>query len=373
LVAVTPPNASPTPRVKIIAEAGVNHDGSLDRALALVDAAADAGADTVKFQTFSARRLATVGAGMAAYQRRNLGGDASQVEMLERLELTPADHVQLIERCRKRGLEFLSSPFDMESLRFLIDDLGLSTIKIPSGEITNGPYLLALGHSGRRTILSTGMAEPAEIAMALDLLAWGYLGRDSPADVTAVLGIRDELEAQAALKERTILLQCTTEYPAPFDTINLNAMATLRNLFGLPVGLSDHSEGIAVPIAAAALGAVAIEKHLTLDRSLPGPDHKASIEPDDFKRMVASIRAVDQALGSGAKAPLPVELANRAVARKSLVAARAIRSGATIAADDLTAMRPGTGVSPMEFWRIVGSVAARDYQQGELIEWPAGR
>src|SRR5262245_6140259 len=361
------------PRVRIIAEAGVNHDGRLDRALALVDAAAAAGADTVKFQTFSARRLATVDAGMAEYQKRNVGADASQIEMLERLELKQADHARLVERCRQRGIEFLSSPFDMESVRFLVYELQLTTIKIPSGEITNGPYLFALGRSGRRTILSTGMAEPVEIAAALDLLAWGYLGRDSPRDIAAVAGTRDEPTARAALTGRTILLQCTTDYPAPFDSINLNAMATLRDMFGLPVGLSDHSEGIAVSIAAAALGAVAIEKHLTLDRTLAGPDHKASIEPGDFKQMVAGIRAIEQALGSGAKQPVSVELANRAIARKSLVAARAIRSGALIVADDLTAMRPGTGVSPMEFWRVIGSVAARDYQQGELIEWPTGR
>src|SRR5262245_15122909 len=180
------------PRVRVIAEAGVNHDGRLDRALALVDAAAAAGADTVKFQTFSARRLATVNAGIAEYQKRNVGADASQIEMLERLELTPADHVRLVERCHQRGIEFLSSPFDMESVRFLIDELRLSTIKIPSGEITNGPYLFALGRSGRHTILSTGMAEPAEIAAALDLLAWGYLGRDSPHDSAAVIGTRNE-------------------------------------------------------------------------------------------------------------------------------------------------------------------------------------
>jgi N-acetylneuraminate synthase len=217
------------------------------------------------------------------------------------------------------------------------------------------------------------MAEPAEIATALDLLAVGYLGRDAPRRIEDVAGIRREPAPRATLEERVTLLQCTTEYPAAFDTINLNAMATLREMFGLPIGLSDHSEGIAVPIAAAALGAVMIEKHLTLDRTLPGPDHKASIEPDDFARMVAGIRAIEQALGSGAKEPLAAERANRAIARKSLVAARPIRAGAIIAVDDLTAMRPGTGVSPMEFWRVVGSPANRDYRQGELIEWPSGR
>jgi N-acetylneuraminate synthase len=366
-------NSAPVRHVTVIAEAGVNHNGRLESALALIDAAAAAGADVVKFQTFSARRLATTGAVMAEYQKRNLGSVEPQVDMLQRLELTPEHHVSLIERCRKRGIDFLSSPFDMESLRFLIKDLELATIKIPSGEITNGPYLLELGLSGRRTILSTGMAEPEEIATALDLLAWGYVGRDPPARIDAVAGTRNEPTGHTALKTRTTLLQCTTEYPAPFESINLNAMATLRDMFDLQVGLSDHSEGIAVPIAAAALRAAVIEKHLTLDRTLPGPDHKASIEPDDFKRMVEGIRAVERALGNGAKEPLPVELANRAVARKSLVAARRIQSGAVIAADDLTAMRPGTGVSPMEFWRIVGSVAARDYRQGELIEWPNGR
>jgi N-acetylneuraminate synthase len=356
--------------VTIIAEAGVNHDGNLERALALTDAAADAGADVVKFQTFSAQRLATGAASLADYQKRNLGAVEPQVEMLRRLELSQGDHATLLERCRTRGIEFLSSPFDLESLRFLIDDLKLPTIKIPSGEITNGPYLHTLGRSGRRAILSTGMAEPDEIATALDLLGLGYVGRDAPARVEDVAGIRNQPAARAALKERVTLLQCTTEYPAAFDTINLKAMATLHELFELPVGLSDHSEGIAVPIAAAALGAIMIEKHLTLDRKLPGPDHKASIEPDDFTRMVAGIRATEQALGSGTKEPLAAERANRAIARKSLVAARPIRAGAIIAADDLTAMRPGTGVSPMEFWRVVGSAANRDYRQGELIEWP---
>jgi N-acetylneuraminate synthase len=357
----------------VIAEAGVNHDGSLDTALKLVDAAAAAGADVVKFQTFSAKRLATAAAGMAEYQKRNLGNVEPQIDMLQRLELSPDDHIALIERCSSADIAFLSSPFDMESLRFLIEGLQLPTIKIPSGEITNGPYLLELGRSGRRTILSTGMAEPAEIATALDLLAWGGLGRDAPSHIEEVAGTRARPEAHAMLAERTTLLQCTTEYPAPFDTINLNAMATLRDMFDLPVGLSDHSEGIAVPIAAVALGAVAIEKHLTLDRTLPGPDHKASIEPDDFKQMVAGIRAVEQALGSGTKVPLAAELANRAIARKSLVAARPIRVGETIAADAIAAMRPGTGVSPMQFWQIIGTVAARDYGAGELIEWPNGR
>jgi N-acetylneuraminate synthase len=361
------------PHLTVIAEAGVNHNGRLDLALRLVDAAADAGADVVKFQTFSADRLATSAATMAQYQKRNTGAAEPQIDMLRRLELDRASHVKLMERCAQRGIAFLSSPFDLESLAFLVDELDLPTIKIPSGEITNGPLLFRIGQSGRRAILSTGMAGTAEIAAALDVLAWGYLGRTAPNGVDAVDGTRDLPQARALLAERVTVLQCTTEYPAPFDTINLRTMATLRAMFGLTVGLSDHSEGIAVAMAAAALGASMIEKHLTLDRSLPGPDHRASIEPDEFARMVQGMRAVTAAMGDGEKEPLPVELPNRAVARKSLVASRPIAAGATINSDDLTAMRPGTGISPMEFWRIVGSTATRSYQRGDLIEWPSGR
>jgi N-acetylneuraminate synthase len=341
--------------------------------LALVDAAADAGADVVKFQTFSADRLATTAATMAQYQERNTGAVEPQIDMLRRLELDRAAHITLMKRCVQRGIAFMSSPFDLESLNFLVDELDLPTIKIPSGEITNGPLLFKIGQSCRRAILSTGMAGTAEIAAALDLLAWGYLGRAAPDSGQAVSGTRDLPEARSLLVERVTVLQCTTEYPAPFDTINLRTMATLRAMFGLAVGLSDHSEGIAVPIAAVALGASMIEKHLTLDRSLPGPDHRASIEPGEFARMVEDMHSVAAALGSGDKEPLPVELPNRAVARKSLVASRSIAAGTTIKSDDLTAMRPGTGVSPMEFWRVVGSTATRSYERGDLIEWPKGR
>jgi N-acetylneuraminate synthase len=361
----------PTPHVTVIAEAGVNHNGRLDLALALVDAAAASRADVVKFQTFSAERVVSDGAEMAEYQKRNIGRSEPQLDMLKRLEIGPREHEILIERCRERGIAFLSSPFDMQSLHFLIEQLQCPTIKIPSGEITNGPLLFEVGRAGRRAILSTGMAEPAEIATALDVLAWGYLGRAAPDRIEAVKGARALPTAFELLQDRVVLLQCTTEYPASFDTINLRAMGTLRAMFGLPVGLSDHSEGIVVPIAAAALGAVVIEKHLTLDRSLAGPDHRASIEPDDLGRMVAGIRIVEQALGSDEKAPQLTELANRAIARKSLVAARAIQLGAPIQPEDLTALRPGTGVSPMEYWSIVGRIADRSYRAGELIERPS--
>jgi N-acetylneuraminate synthase len=360
-----------TPHVTVIAEAGVNHNGRLDLALALVDAAAASRADVVKFQTFSAERVVSNSAGMAEYQKRNVGRSEPQLDMLKRLEIGPREHEILIERCRDRGIAFLSSPFDIQSLHFLIERLQCPTIKIPSGEITNGPLLFEIGRAGRRAILSTGMAEPAEIATALDVLAWGYLGRAAPDRIEAVKGARTLPAASELLQDRVALLQCTTEYPASFDTINLRAIGTLRAMFGLPVGLSDHSEGIVVPIAAAALGAVIIEKHLTLDRSLVGPDHKASIEPDELGHMVAGIRAVELALGSDEKAPQLTELANRAIARKSLVAARAIQLGAPIRPEDLTALRPGTGVSPMEYWSIVGRTADRSYRAGELIEGPS--
>jgi N-acetylneuraminate synthase len=359
--------------VTVIAEAGVNHNGNINLALALVDAAAKAGADVVKFQTFSAARLATAAAGMAEYQKRNVGGVEPQIDMLRRLELSPEAHTALVERCKQRGIAFLSSPFDMESLHFLIDNLDCQTIKIPSGEITNGPLLFAIGRSGRRAILSTGMADISEIAASLDLLAWGYLGRDVKTGIDQVASARKLPEVQALMAENVVILQCTTEYPAPLDTINLRAMDTLRNSFGLPVGFSDHSEGVAAAIAASALGAVIVEKHITLDRNLPGPDHKASIEPSEFASMVAGIRAVEKAMGTGGKLLFPVEIANRPIARKSLVAARPICAGAVIGADDMTAMRPGTGISPMQFWAIVGTVASRTYDPGELIEWPTGR
>jgi N-acetylneuraminate synthase len=293
--------------------------------------------------------------------------------MLRRLELGPSAHIQLLRRCGELGIAFLSSPFDLESLYFLVKDLQLPCIKVPSGEITNGPFLLSVGRTGRRAILSTGMADLEEVGTALDLLAWGYLNRPDPDCIERVAATRNGPQAREVLRERVILLQCTTEYPAPLETINLRAMETLRQTFDLPVGLSDHSEGIAVPIAAVALGAVMIEKHLTLDRTLPGPDHRASIEPDELARMVAGVRCVEQALGTGEKTPHPAELANRPIARKSLVAARAIPAGTRIAAEDLAAMRPGTGVSPMEYWSIVGSIADRPYRAGELIEWPSGR
>lgn len=350
----------------IIAEAGVNHNGDAERALAMVDAAADAGADIVKFQTFRATELVTATAPKAEYQRLH-DGDGSQLSMLQRLELSEAAHVRLVERCRQRGIGFLSTPFDLPSLRFLVDGLGVDTLKIPSGEITNGPLLLAAARTGRRIILSTGMSNLDEVATALGALAFGCLdpeGVPGPAAFATVLAMP---EARPLLAERVTLLHCTTEYPAPVEETNLRAMATLRDAFGLPVGLSDHTAGIAVAIAAAALGASVIEKHFTLDRQLPGPDHRASLEPGELAAMVAGVRAATLALGDGVKVAVPSERKNMAVARKSLTAIRPIAAGEPFTMDNLGVRRPGNGISPMLYWSYLGRLADRDLGEGEII------
>ena len=352
--------------VFIIAEAGVNHNGDKDMALALVDAAADAAADAVKFQTFKADELATEAAPKATYQTATTDADESQLDMLRKLELPLALHHDLVARCRERDIRFLSTPFDTDSLSFLVNDLKLETLKIPSGEITNGPLLLQAGESGCEIILSTGMSALDEVEDALGVLAFGMTGEGNPSGDA----FRDSLKSEAgkkALRDKVTLLQCTTEYPAPFEDVNLKAMETMRNAFGLRVGLSDHTPGIAVPIAATALGAEVVEKHFTMDRGLPGPDHKTSLEPGELKEMVVGIRAVEHAMGDGVKTPQPSEMENRDVVRKSLIAARAIGKGETIAGGDLKAKRPGTGVSPMEYWDRLGQQAERDLAEGEQL------
>ena len=351
-------------RVFIIAEAGVNHNGSLDLAKKLVKAAAAAGADAVKFQTFKAENLASTRAGKAEYQKRTTDGAESQVDMLRKLELNEAAHLELMDKCRKRNIEFLSTPFDLESLELLVR-LGVNRLKVPSGEITNGPLLLACARSGLPLILSTGMADLDDVRAALGVLALGLTGGEpGPGAFEAALASE---AGKKALAEKVILLHCTTEYPAPLEDVNLRAMATMAEAFGLPVGYSDHTEGVSVPTAAAALGACCVEKHFTLDRTLPGPDHKASLEPEDLARMVRSIRAVEKALGSAEKSPAPSERKNMPIARKSLVAARPIAKGEPFTPENLTAKRPGTGVSPLRYWEYLGRVADRDYAADEVI------
>jgi N-acetylneuraminate synthase len=355
------------PHVYVIAEAGVNHNGSLKRALQLVDAAAEAGTDAVKFQTFRAEELASSSAPKATYQKQTTGSAGSQLAMLKKLELGPAEHRTLMERCRRRRIDFLSSPFDEASLRLLTDTLRLPVLKIPSGEITNGPLLLQAARSGRRIILSTGMSTLAEIRAALAVLAFGLSTESAWPSRSSLERAYRSAAGRRLLREKVVVLHCVTDYPTPFKNVQLRAMHALRKAFGLPVGLSDHSLGIAVPIAATALGAQVIEKHLTLDRNLPGPDHRASLEPAELAAMVAGIRQVELALGEESKMPGAAELRNVRPARKSLVAACDIARGERYSAQNLVAKRPAGGISPLRFWELVGRRALRDFRKNELI------
>lgn len=328
----------------IIAEAGVNHNGDMALARQLIEVAAAAGADLVKFQTFSADRLLTRYAKKAEYQRQTTDAEESQHEMIRRLELSADMHAALIQHCHLQGIRFFSTAFDEESLDFLAN-LGLEYFKIPSGEITNLPYLRRVGRYGKGVILSTGMASLGEIEAAIDVI-----------------------EQSGTSRNRITVLQCTTEYPAPMDDINLRAMHTIRDAFGVKVGYSDHTAGIEAAIAAVALGATVIEKHFTISRDLPGPDQKASLEPDELTAMVAAIRNVERALGDGVKRPSSSEIKNKPIVRKSLVAACVVRAGETFNESNLTVKRPGTGLSPMRWDELIGRKASRDFDPDELIE-----
>ncbi len=351
----------------IIAEAGVNHNGSLERALQLIEAASEAGADVVKFQTFKAEKLVSPEAPKAAYQKETTENTESQYEMLRRLELPRKDYAMLMQACSQKGVQFLSSPFDRESLDFLTDFLKLSTIKLGSGEITNGPLLLRASRKKVPLILSTGMSTLGEVEMALGCLAFGYLDIKEKPSREGFLQAYSTREGQEALHRHVTLLHCTTEYPAPMNDINLRAMVTMEKAFGLPVGYSDHTPGIAVPVAAVALGATVIEKHFTLDKNLPGPDHKASLDPQEFRSMVCAVRDVELALGTGIKSVGSDEVENRGVVRKSLGVSRDILSGETWEENDLVSLRPGTGVSPMGFWDFVGKKVSQKYQKGDFL------
>jgi N-acetylneuraminate synthase len=324
----------------IIAEAGVNHNGSLELALQLIDAAKASGADAVKFQSFRADLLATRSAGKAPYQERTT---ESQFEMLERLQLDATAHRRLADYCRQVGIQFLSSPFDAQSAD-LLAAMNVPFYKIPSGEITNLPFLEHVASKNRPIILSTGMSTLGEVEEAVHVL-------------------------QAAGAKRLTLLHCVTEYPAPYAEVNLRAMQTLKAAFGLPVGYSDHTPGIEIAIAAVALGAEVIEKHFTLDRSLPGPDHRASLEPAELQQMVEAIRHVEAALGTGIKAPAPCELPNLPVARKSVVAARAMQSGHRLAADDLEIKRPGNGLAPKLLSTLIGRTLRVSVDKDDIFQW----
>jgi N-acetylneuraminate synthase len=350
--------------VYVIAEAGVNHNGDVSRALALIDIAADAGADAVKFQTFRPEELVAPDTPKAAYQMTTTGAAGSQLEMLRSLALLPEDFRRLRDRCRARGIDFLSSPFDIDSLDFLVDQLDMKSIKIASGEIVNGPLLLRAARKHRPIFLSTGMSTLADIERALDVIAFGLLNAAGDPTTRARLSP----EGKAALADKVTLLHCTSEYPAPLSAVNLRVIATLRETFGLPCGFSDHSLGITAPIAAAALGATVMEKHITSDRKLPGPDHRASLEPDELAEMVRRIREVSQSLGRPEKQVTEVEFETAKVARRVLVALRPIAKGTEFTSANLGCRRAVGAKSPMDYWKLIGSPAPRNYGAGEPIE-----
>lgn len=357
-----------TTKTLIIAEAGVNHNGSLEMAMQLVEQAYESGADLVKFQTFKADRLLTKNIEKAAYQKVTTGHQETQYEMIKKLELSESDHLIIRDKCRELGIGFLSTPFDIESLNFLVDSCDIDYIKIPSGEITNAPLLLAAAKKGKPIILSTGMSFISDVERALSVIAFGYTNLPEQPGLASFERAYASNQGQELLARNVILLHCTSEYPAPLEEVNLRSMDTLAAAFGLRVGYSDHTQGITVPTAAVARGAVVIEKHFTLDRSLPGPDHASSLEPHEFKAMVRAIRDVERSLGHSVKFPGGKEWANREVVRKSIVAADYIRKGEKFTEHNLTVKRAGNGISPMEIWDLIGTEADRDYVPDQIIE-----
>lgn len=331
-------------RVLIIAEAGVNHNGSLSLAKQLIDKAVEAGVDIIKFQTFKSEKLVSKAARQAEYQQRNIGKkDEGQLAMLKKLELSHSDHEELMAYCQAKGIRFFSTAFDMDSIEYL-HSLRMGLWKIPSGEITNYPYLRKIAQYQEPVILSTGMCELPDIEAALNVLLQFGLSKDL-----------------------ITILHCNTEYPTPFADVNLKAMLEIGERFGVQVGYSDHTKGIEVPIAAVALGASVIEKHFTLDKNMEGPDHKASLEPDELKAMVRAIRNIEQALGEGHKTVSDSERKNIEIARKSIVASRPIKKGEMLTEDNITVKRPGNGISPMRWNDVVGSVAVKDFDEEEMI------
>jgi N,N'-diacetyllegionaminate synthase len=329
--------------ITIIAEAGVNHNGSISTAKKMIDAAADAGADLVKFQTFKAETLVTETAQKADYQKNLTDENESQFEMIKKLELDRAAHEELVHYCKQKSIQFLSTAFDHDSIN-LLAEMNIPFYKIPSGEITNLPYLRHIGRMGKPVVMSTGMATLDEVRDAMDVLLKAGVKKD---DLT--------------------ILHCNTEYPTPMQDVNLRAMLTIRDKLGVNVGYSDHTLGIEVPVAAVALGATVIEKHFTLDRTMPGPDHAASLEPDELKAMVTAIRNIEKAMGDRVKKPSPSEMKNMSITRRSIVAKKPISKGELFSEKNLTVKRPGTGISPMEWDTYIGKLSDRKYRADELI------
>lgn len=353
--------------VYVIAEAGVNHNGQRDLAFALVDAAAEAGADAVKFQTFDAQKLASKSAPKAAYQMHSTDAAESQLAMLRKLELPREWHRELQAHARQKDIEFLSTAFDADSLAFLVE-LGMPLFKVPSGELTNGPLLWQFARAGKPLVLSTGMATLAEVEQGLAIVAHALNADAEPASMDEVWRGWSRADYRDSLRGHVTLLHCTSQYPTSFAEVNLRGMDTLAFAFGLDVGYSDHTEGILIPVAAVARGAKIIEKHFTLDRGLPGPDHKASLEADELAQMVRDIRALQVALGDGSKSPQPSEWDTRQAARQQVVAVRDIAAGTVLARDDLTTARCGRGLPPTALWGLVGQTAGRAFSAGDVIE-----
>jgi len=350
----------------LIAEAGVNHNGSIELAKKLIDAAVMAGADAVKFQSFVASSIVTAGASKAEYQITNTGSKESQLEMLKKLELSHSQQRELHQYCQRSGIQFLSTPFDNASLNFLTVDLGLETIKVGSGELTNAPFLFEVARLAKNIILSTGMSTLNEVADALGVIAFVMTDSKNPS-VSSFESALASSEGRKAVASKVTLLHCTTDYPTVPSDVNLRAMLTLREKFDCQVGFSDHSVGIHLAVAAVAMGATVIEKHLTIDRDLPGPDHKASLEPNEFKNLVEQVRDLENAFGDGTKRPTEVELKNKKIARRSLVALKAIKTGDVFTSENVTIKRPGTGRSPFEYWSLLGTKATSDIAENDLI------
>jgi N-acetylneuraminate synthase len=354
-------------KIRIIAEAGVNHNGDINIAKELIRAASDAGADVVKFQTFKAELLVSKIAKKANYQiNADPSSDNSQLSMLKKLELKKEEYIELRDYSQKLNIEFMSTAFDSESLNFLVSELGLKVLKIPSGEITNSPFILEHARSKCNLIISTGMASLEEVENCLRIVAYGFLndkGFPSESDLLTCLD-----EAKDLLRERVTLLHCTTEYPAPIKDVNLNAINTLNKEFGIPSGYSDHTEGINISIAAAAKGACLIEKHFTLDRDMKGPDHKASLEPHDLKDMIDAIRVIEIALGDGIKISQESENINKIAARKSIVAIKDINKTESFNQDNIGIKRPGNGIAPAKYWDYLGKKSQKIYHEGDLID-----
>ena len=351
----------------IIAEAGVNHNGSLEMAKALAKVAKEAGANAVKYQTFRAENLVTIDAKQADYQIDNLGAATSQYEMLKQLELSFDEFRQLQAYCKSIHIEFLSTAFDVESLHFLVEDLQIQTLKVPSGELTNYPLLVEMAAYRLPLIISTGMATIEEIDEALSFIAYRLCHEEMTADIEVIQTFYETEEAKRALEQYVTLLHCTTAYPTPIDDVNLLSIDAMATHFQLPIGFSDHSEGILASIGAIAKGATVVEKHFTLSKALEGPDHVASLGPEELKQLIHHIRVMERLLGKKIKSPTPEELMNKEAARKSLVAKKTIQQGDRFTEQNVTVKRPGTGMEPKQYWQLLGKHATKTYEKDELL------